>query len=67
MGELGLIAMVQGPGAHLKIPPKGLCGGVVKPEEILGLLCGRRRGGDTVETVFGARKDRIEHRTRHQR
>mmetsp|Transcript_975 Transcript_975/g.1305 ORF Transcript_975/g.1305 Transcript_975/m.1305 type:complete len:517 (-) Transcript_975:50-1600(-) len=33
MGELGLIAMVQGPGAHLKIPPKGLCGGVVKPEE----------------------------------
>ncbi|CAK9096338.1 Beta-adaptin-like protein A (At-bA-Ad) (At-betaA-Ad) (AP complex subunit beta-A) (Adaptor protein complex AP subunit beta-A) (Beta-adaptin A) (Clathrin assembly protein complex beta large chain A), partial [Durusdinium trenchii] len=38
MGELGLIAMVQGPGAHLKIPPKGLCGGVVKPEEILGLF-----------------------------
>ncbi|CAK9044296.1 unnamed protein product [Durusdinium trenchii] len=33
MGELGLIAMVQGPGAHLKIPPKGLCGGVVKPED----------------------------------
>ncbi|CAL1160052.1 unnamed protein product, partial [Cladocopium goreaui] len=32
MGELGLIAMVQGPGPHL-IPPKGLCGGVVKPEE----------------------------------
>lgn len=33
MGELGIIAMVQGPGAHLKIPPKGLCGGIVKPEE----------------------------------
>lgn len=33
MGELGIIAMVQGPGAHLKIPPNGLCGGVVKPEE----------------------------------
>lgn len=33
MGELGIIAMVQGPGPHLKIPPNGLCGGVVKPEE----------------------------------
>ncbi|CAJ1418435.1 unnamed protein product [Effrenium voratum] len=32
MGELGIIAMVQGPGPHLKIP-KSLCGGVVKPEE----------------------------------
>eukprot|EP00746_Dinoflagellata_sp_MGD_P164061 gnl/MRDRNA2_/MRDRNA2_92481_c0_seq1.p1 gnl/MRDRNA2_/MRDRNA2_92481_c0~~gnl/MRDRNA2_/MRDRNA2_92481_c0_seq1.p1 ORF type:complete len:517 (+),score=120.37 gnl/MRDRNA2_/MRDRNA2_92481_c0_seq1:76-1626(+) len=34
MGELGIIAMVQGPGEHLKWgAPKGLCGGVVKPEE----------------------------------
>ena len=33
MGELGIVAMVQGPGPHLKIPPNGLCGGVVKPEE----------------------------------
>eukprot|EP00440_Ansanella_granifera_P063877 gb/GFBE01069251.1/.p1 GENE.gb/GFBE01069251.1/~~gb/GFBE01069251.1/.p1 ORF type:complete len:517 (+),score=133.03 gb/GFBE01069251.1/:1-1551(+) len=33
MGELGIIAMVQGPGPHLKIPPKGLGEGVVKPEE----------------------------------
>lgn len=32
MGDLGLIAMVQGPGEHLKIPAS-LCGGVVKPEE----------------------------------
>jgi len=32
MGELGIIAMVQGPGEHLKIP-SSLCGGVVKPEE----------------------------------
>eukprot|EP00438_Fugacium_kawagutii_P017174 Skav229165 [mRNA] locus=scaffold1381:290530:298177:+ [translate_table: standard] len=32
MGELGLVAMVQGPGPHLKIP-SSLCGGVVKPEE----------------------------------
>eukprot|EP00435_Cladocopium_sp_Y103_P009540 s3661_g2.t1 len=32
MGDLGLIAMVQGPGPHLKIP-SSLCGGVVKPEE----------------------------------
>eukprot|EP00437_Effrenium_voratum_P043516 CAMPEP_0181476594 /NCGR_PEP_ID=MMETSP1110-20121109/41785_1 /TAXON_ID=174948 /ORGANISM="Symbiodinium sp., Strain CCMP421" /LENGTH=513 /DNA_ID=CAMNT_0023601877 /DNA_START=63 /DNA_END=1604 /DNA_ORIENTATION=- len=32
MGDLGLIAMVQGPGPHLKIPAS-LCGGVVKPDE----------------------------------
>lgn len=32
-GEEGIIAMVLGPGEHLKIPAKGLCGGVVKPEE----------------------------------
>ncbi|CAJ1366247.1 unnamed protein product [Effrenium voratum] len=32
MGELGLIAMIQGPGPHLKLP-KALCGGVVKPDE----------------------------------
>ncbi|CAE7243699.1 BETAA-AD [Symbiodinium natans] len=32
MGDLGIIAMVQGPGEHLKIP-SSLCGGVVKPEE----------------------------------
>ncbi|CAE7162401.1 apdG, partial [Symbiodinium pilosum] len=32
MGELGIIAMVQGPGEHLKIPAS-LCGGVVKPEQ----------------------------------
>jgi hypothetical protein len=34
-GRWGLIAMVQGPGPHLKIP-SSLCGGVVKPEELLG-------------------------------
>jgi len=33
MGELGIIAMVQGKGEHLKIPPKGLAEGTVKPEE----------------------------------
>lgn len=32
-GELGIVAMVLGPGEHLKMVPKGLCGGVVKPEE----------------------------------
>jgi len=32
-GEMGIIAMVQGPGAHLKYAPKGLMGGIVKPEE----------------------------------
>jgi alkylation response protein AidB-like acyl-CoA dehydrogenase/predicted heme/steroid binding protein len=32
-GELGMIAMVLGPGPHLKIPEDGLCGGLVKPEE----------------------------------
>lgn len=31
-GEAGVIAMVQGPGEHLKYAPKGLIGGV-KPEE----------------------------------
>ena len=47
MGELGIIAMVQGPGPHLKIP-KSLCGGVVKPEESLGgvgSVKGLGRGG----------------------
>lgn len=33
MGELGIIAMVQGPGDHLKYAPNGLMGGIVKPEE----------------------------------
>lgn len=33
MGELGVIAMVQGPGEHLKWAPNGLAGGAVKPEE----------------------------------
>eukprot|EP00416_Gambierdiscus_australes_P035009 CAMPEP_0171104872 /NCGR_PEP_ID=MMETSP0766_2-20121228/61488_1 /TAXON_ID=439317 /ORGANISM="Gambierdiscus australes, Strain CAWD 149" /LENGTH=516 /DNA_ID=CAMNT_0011565575 /DNA_START=47 /DNA_END=1597 /DNA_ORIENTATION=- len=32
-GELGIIAMVQGPGPHLKYAPNGLMGGIVKPEE----------------------------------
>jgi alkylation response protein AidB-like acyl-CoA dehydrogenase/predicted heme/steroid binding protein len=32
-GELGIIAMVQGPGEHLKLAPKGLMGGLLKPEE----------------------------------
>lgn len=32
-GEEGIVAMVLGPGEHLKIPEKGLCGGIVKPEE----------------------------------
>jgi len=31
-GELGIVAMVLGPGEHLKMPA-ALCGGVVKPEE----------------------------------
>jgi len=30
---MGIIAMVQGPGEHLKLAPNGLMGGVVKPEE----------------------------------
>lgn len=33
MGEAGVIAMSQGPGAHLKLAPKGLMGGVVSPQE----------------------------------
>jgi len=33
MGELGIIAMRQGPGKHLHLVPGGLCGGVVKPDE----------------------------------
>jgi len=33
LGEAGLIAMVQGPGQHLKYAPNGLMGGVVQPEE----------------------------------
>eukprot|EP00419_Tripos_fusus_P013059 CAMPEP_0172669104 /NCGR_PEP_ID=MMETSP1074-20121228/9474_1 /TAXON_ID=2916 /ORGANISM="Ceratium fusus, Strain PA161109" /LENGTH=516 /DNA_ID=CAMNT_0013485841 /DNA_START=68 /DNA_END=1618 /DNA_ORIENTATION=+ len=32
-GELGIVAMVQGPGKHLAMAPKGLMGGLVKPEE----------------------------------
>jgi len=32
-GEMGIVAMVLGPGEHLKLPEKGLCGGLVKPEE----------------------------------
>lgn len=32
-GEMGIIAMMQGPGEHLKLAPNGLLGGVVKPEE----------------------------------
>lgn len=32
-GEVGLVAMVQGPGEHLKMAPNGLMGGCVKPEE----------------------------------
>lgn len=31
-GEEGIVAMVLGPGEHLKTPPQ-LCGGAVKPEE----------------------------------
>lgn len=34
LGEQGILAMVQGPGEHLKWgAPNGLCGGAVKPEE----------------------------------
>jgi alkylation response protein AidB-like acyl-CoA dehydrogenase/predicted heme/steroid binding protein len=33
MGEAGIIAMVQGPGDHLKYAPNGLMGGVVQPKE----------------------------------
>merc|ERR1712151_1208743 len=33
MGDVGIHAMVQGPGEHLKLAPNGLMGGVVKPEE----------------------------------
>merc|ERR1719401_1032557 len=32
-GEVGIIAMVQGPGKHLKWAPNGLMGGIVQPEE----------------------------------
>lgn len=32
-GDAGIIAMVQGPGPHLKMAPKGLMGGLLKPEE----------------------------------
>jgi len=32
-GELGIIAMVQGPGPHLKMAPNGLMGGIVEPEQ----------------------------------
>lgn len=32
-GELGIVAMVLGPGKHLSLAPNGLCGGIVKPEE----------------------------------
>jgi alkylation response protein AidB-like acyl-CoA dehydrogenase len=33
MGEVGLHAMLQGPGKHLEYAPNGLMGGVVKAEE----------------------------------
>jgi len=33
LGEVGIHAMVQGPGKHLNYAPNGLLGGVVKPEE----------------------------------
>jgi alkylation response protein AidB-like acyl-CoA dehydrogenase len=33
LGQAGIIAMVQGPGDHLKYAPGPLLGGVVKPEE----------------------------------
>jgi len=33
MGEAGILAMVQGPGPHLKLAPNGLMGGVVKADE----------------------------------
>jgi len=33
VGEFGIIAMALGPGEHLKVPPNGLAGGIVKPEE----------------------------------
>jgi len=33
MGEAGILAVVQGPGKHLKYAPNGLMGGVVKAEE----------------------------------
>jgi len=33
MGEVGIIAMIQGPGPHLNLAPNGLVGGVVTPEE----------------------------------
>eukprot|EP00933_Yihiella_yeosuensis_P044702 TRINITY_DN39969_c0_g1_i1.p1 TRINITY_DN39969_c0_g1~~TRINITY_DN39969_c0_g1_i1.p1 ORF type:complete len:516 (-),score=143.09 TRINITY_DN39969_c0_g1_i1:286-1833(-) len=33
MGDLGIVAMVQGPGEHLKLAPNGLANGAVKPEE----------------------------------
>lgn len=33
MGQLGIIAMVQGKGEHLKMAPNGLAEGAVKPEE----------------------------------
>lgn len=32
-GEVGIVAMVQGPGKHLALAPNGLMGGAVKPEE----------------------------------
>mmetsp|Transcript_119884 Transcript_119884/g.208134 ORF Transcript_119884/g.208134 Transcript_119884/m.208134 type:complete len:517 (-) Transcript_119884:64-1614(-) len=32
-GEAGIVAMVQGPGEHLKMAPNGLMGGCVQPEE----------------------------------
>lgn len=33
LGQAGILAMVQGPGDHLKYAPNGLMNGVVKPEE----------------------------------
>jgi alkylation response protein AidB-like acyl-CoA dehydrogenase/predicted heme/steroid binding protein len=33
-GEIGAVALVLGPGEHLKLAPNGLFGGVVKPEEV---------------------------------
>jgi len=33
MGDVGIHAMVQGPGPHLKLAPNGLMNGVVQPDE----------------------------------
>eukprot|EP00929_Paragymnodinium_shiwhaense_P084224 TRINITY_DN45014_c0_g4_i1.p1 TRINITY_DN45014_c0_g4~~TRINITY_DN45014_c0_g4_i1.p1 ORF type:complete len:517 (+),score=91.66 TRINITY_DN45014_c0_g4_i1:76-1626(+) len=33
IGDFGVIAMMQGPGEHLKLAPNGLAGGAVSPDE----------------------------------